>query len=107
MSKLKRKWLRVIEYEEDGRPLDTTTWNALQETHPDLPILQQPEAKPDPEEEARAKAKSKAKARPQVSQPQDPGMLAHDPQLQHAGPPLYQDPQLHTMPMGMLPQAPG
>lgn len=39
MSKLKRKWLRVIEYEETGNPLDQNTRNSLLETHPDLPVL--------------------------------------------------------------------
>ena len=46
MSKMKRKWLRVIEYEETGRPLDETTRESLLETHPDLDILQQPDAMP-------------------------------------------------------------
>lgn len=46
MSKMKRKWLRVIDYEENGRPLDQTTRESLLETHPDLPILQQPGAMP-------------------------------------------------------------
>lgn len=46
MSKMKRKWLRVIEYEETGRPLDETTRQSLLETHPDLDILQQPGAMP-------------------------------------------------------------
>lgn len=50
MSKMKRKWLRVIEYEETGRPLDETTRQALLETHPDLDILQQPDAMPQEED---------------------------------------------------------
>lgn len=41
MSKLKRKWLRVIEFEENGTPLDETTRVQLMETHPDLPMLHQ------------------------------------------------------------------
>jgi hypothetical protein len=41
MSKMKRKWLRVIEHEETGRQLDETTRKQLLETHPDLPLLQQ------------------------------------------------------------------
>lgn len=41
MSKLKRKWLRVIECEESGEPLDELTRSQVAETHPDLPILQQ------------------------------------------------------------------
>jgi hypothetical protein len=41
MSKMKRKWLRVIEYEETGQPIDETTRKQLLETHPDLPLLQQ------------------------------------------------------------------
>ncbi|CAK4030526.1 uncharacterized protein RCC_02295 [Lecanosticta acicola] len=41
MSKLKRKWSRVIEFEENGTPLDDTTRVQLMETHPDLPILHQ------------------------------------------------------------------
>jgi hypothetical protein len=39
MSKMKRKWLQVIEYEETGHPIDATTYASLMETHPDLPIL--------------------------------------------------------------------
>ncbi|KAK3686842.1 hypothetical protein LTR37_019394 [Vermiconidia calcicola] len=46
MSKMKRKWLRVIEYEETGRPLDKTTVNSLVETHPELPILRDEAALP-------------------------------------------------------------
>jgi hypothetical protein len=41
MSKMKRKWLRVIEYEENGQQIDNTTRQQLLETHPDLPLLQQ------------------------------------------------------------------
>ncbi|KAK4495823.1 hypothetical protein PRZ48_013091 [Zasmidium cellare] len=40
MSKMKRKWLRVIEYEENGTPIDDLTRTQLMETHPDLPLLQ-------------------------------------------------------------------
>ena len=47
---MKRKWLRVIEYEETGRPLDEITRQALIETHPDLDILQQPDAMPQKED---------------------------------------------------------
>ncbi len=50
MSKMKRKWLRVIEYEETAEPLDKTTYQSLLETHPDLDILQEPAAIPDEEE---------------------------------------------------------
>jgi hypothetical protein len=39
MSKMKRKWLQVIEYEETGHSIDATTYASLMETHPDLPIL--------------------------------------------------------------------
>ena len=46
MSKMKRKWLRVIEYEETGRPLDEVTRESLLETHPDLPILHDQAAMP-------------------------------------------------------------
>ncbi len=46
MSKMKRKWLRVIEYEETGNRLDDITRNSLLETHPDLPILQDERAMP-------------------------------------------------------------
>lgn len=44
MSKMKRKWLRVIEWEETGTPLDESTRAQLVETHPNLPALlhQQP-----------------------------------------------------------------
>lgn len=49
MSKMKRKWLRVIEYEETGRPLDVATRNSLLETHPDLPILHDENAMPENE----------------------------------------------------------
>lgn len=41
MSKMKRKWLRVIEYEETGVPIDELTRQQLLETHPDLPLLHQ------------------------------------------------------------------
>jgi len=44
MSKLKRKWLRVIESEESGNPLDPATRAWVTETHPDLPILHQTSA---------------------------------------------------------------
>jgi hypothetical protein len=44
MSKMKRKWLRVIDYEENGTPIDETTRAQLEETHPDLPLLHQPQA---------------------------------------------------------------
>ncbi|SMY20908.1 unnamed protein product [Zymoseptoria tritici ST99CH_1A5] len=44
MSKMKRKWLRVIDYEENGTPIDDTTRAQLEETHPDLPLLHQPHA---------------------------------------------------------------
>ena len=54
MSKMKRKWLRVIEYEETGKPLDRTTYQSLLETHPDLDILQEPQAMPNEEEEGLA-----------------------------------------------------
>ncbi|KAK4893858.1 hypothetical protein LTR27_007884 [Elasticomyces elasticus] len=40
MSKLKRKWMRVIEAEETGHPLDASIREQVLETHPDLPILQ-------------------------------------------------------------------
>jgi hypothetical protein len=40
MSKMKRKWLRVIEFEESGQPIDEVTRQQLLETHPDLPLLQ-------------------------------------------------------------------
>ncbi|GIZ37676.1 hypothetical protein CKM354_000111700 [Cercospora kikuchii] len=39
MSKMKRKWLRVIEFEENGTPIDDMTRSQLMETHPDLPAL--------------------------------------------------------------------
>ena len=50
MSKMKRKWLRVIEYEETGRPIDDTTRQALYETHPDLPLLHDEAGMPSPED---------------------------------------------------------
>ncbi|KAK5741524.1 hypothetical protein LTR17_003962 [Elasticomyces elasticus] len=40
MSKLKRKWMRVIEAEETGHPLEASIREQVLETHPDLPILQ-------------------------------------------------------------------
>lgn len=40
MSKMKRKWLRVIECEESGQPIDDATRELLMETHPTLPIRQ-------------------------------------------------------------------
>ncbi|KAF2771179.1 hypothetical protein EJ03DRAFT_325632 [Teratosphaeria nubilosa] len=42
MSKLKRKWLKVIEAEESGEPLDTAIHQLVKETHPDLSILEKP-----------------------------------------------------------------
>lgn len=36
---MKRKWLRVIEFEETGQPIDDLTRSQLMETHPDLPVL--------------------------------------------------------------------
>ncbi|KAM3421250.1 hypothetical protein BST61_g1656 [Cercospora zeina] len=42
MSKMKRKWLRVIEFEENGTPIDNMTRSQLMETHPDLPALHAP-----------------------------------------------------------------
>ncbi|KAK3622950.1 hypothetical protein LTR56_021891 [Elasticomyces elasticus] len=39
MSKLKRKWMRVIEAEETGHPLGASIREQVLETHPDLPIL--------------------------------------------------------------------
>lgn len=41
MSKMRRKWIRVIEFEENGTPIDENTRAQLLETHPDLPLLQQ------------------------------------------------------------------
>lgn len=41
MSKMKRKWLRVIDFEENGTPIDDSTRQQLMETHPDLPVLHQ------------------------------------------------------------------
>lgn len=46
MSKMKRKWLRVIEYDETGRPIDEITRQSLIETHPELPILHDQAAMP-------------------------------------------------------------
>lgn len=46
MSKMKRKWLRVIEFEENGTPIDDMTRGQLMETHPDLPALHQTAAPP-------------------------------------------------------------
>ena len=51
MSKMKRKWLRVMEYEETGRPLDETTRQSLLETHPDLPILHDDAAMPEQQQQ--------------------------------------------------------
>ena len=48
---MKRKWLRVIEYEEKGRPLDEATRESLAETHPNLPMLQDAAAMPLPNQE--------------------------------------------------------
>ncbi|KXS93885.1 hypothetical protein AC578_1688 [Pseudocercospora eumusae] len=44
MSKMKRKWLRVIEFEENGTLIDDFTRQQLLETHPDLPVLAQSSA---------------------------------------------------------------
>ncbi|TKA71577.1 hypothetical protein B0A55_07668 [Friedmanniomyces simplex] len=39
MSKLKRKWTRVIESEESGQPLEDSIRAQVMETHPNLPML--------------------------------------------------------------------
>lgn len=44
MSKMRRKWIQVIEYEENGKPIDESTRSQLMETHPDLPLLHQQNA---------------------------------------------------------------
>lgn len=87
MSKLKRKWLRVLEFEEAGRALDTTTWNSLLETHPSLPLLQQPEARPEPADAEPAHDDPAAALAHDPQLQQDPQYPPHDPQLQHAMPP--------------------
>ena len=40
MSKLKRKWMHVLEAEESGEPLDEAARAQVMETHPNEPILQ-------------------------------------------------------------------
>ncbi|KAK0252809.1 hypothetical protein LTR91_013362 [Friedmanniomyces endolithicus] len=40
MSKLKRKWTRVIESEESGQPLEDGIRAQVMETHPTLPLLE-------------------------------------------------------------------
>ncbi|GAB1733312.1 hypothetical protein NU195Hw_g5575t1 [Hortaea werneckii] len=40
MSKMRRKWLKVVECEETGGVLDDETRKAVWETHPDLEVLQ-------------------------------------------------------------------
>ncbi|KAK0265759.1 hypothetical protein LTR02_017044 [Friedmanniomyces endolithicus] len=40
MSKLKRKWTRVIESEESGEPLEDGIRAQIMETHPNLPLLE-------------------------------------------------------------------
>ncbi|KAK0286944.1 hypothetical protein LTR35_004413 [Friedmanniomyces endolithicus] len=40
MSKLKRKWTRVIESEESGQPLEDGIRAQIMETHPNLPLLE-------------------------------------------------------------------
>ncbi|EME41732.1 hypothetical protein DOTSEDRAFT_73947 [Dothistroma septosporum NZE10] len=72
MSKLKRKWLRVIEYEETGTPIDDITRSQLLETHPDLPLLHESPAptaqmssedqNPMPEAQLAAKLPTQTKA---------------------------------------------
>ena len=44
MSKLKRKWIKVIESEENGTPLEDSIRAQVMETHPNLPILQRASA---------------------------------------------------------------
>ena len=70
MSKMKRKWLRVIEYEETGRPIDDTTRNSLLETHPDLPILQDEQAMPEYAVEMPHQTYSMPPPAPMMSAPQ-------------------------------------
>lgn len=78
MSKLKRKWIKVIEAEENGTPLDESTRLLVLETHPNLPVLTQAPAPP-------ALMLQQSPATPQMqSQPQQPDSPQpdHPPQMQ-------------------------
>jgi hypothetical protein len=110
MSKLKRKWMRVIEAEETGQPLDENTRALVAETHPNLPILQnsappaqmmqaQPIQMPTPP----VRSKNKQVQLPQQTAYHNHSHLPeqHDPQLdarlmqpQHMQTP-HMDPKLH------------
>ncbi|KAK5169556.1 uncharacterized protein LTR77_005532 [Saxophila tyrrhenica] len=96
MSKMKRKWTRVIEYEETGLPLDKITRDSLLETHPDLPILQDPAAMPveetQPQDEQQMAAPTAA---PALAPPQQSQMI--QPVLQEM--PVQTDPALVGMQM--------
>ena len=86
MSKMKRKWLRVIEYEETGRPLDEITRQSLLETHPELPILQDEAAMPDPT--------------------QEDGQLPLSPVSMAQAPQAIMQPHPYPMPHGHIPMEP-
>ncbi|KAK5137449.1 hypothetical protein LTR08_008427 [Meristemomyces frigidus] len=125
MSKLKRKWLRVIECEETGQPIDNDTRALLMETHPGLPILQAPvmplahtleqasvagtqevtplrQAEPQPQDDAEHDGPDNDHDRPQRGQepPLTELLRQPSPQPHHT----ITDPQLHSLPLQLDPR---
>lgn len=83
MSKLKRKWIKVIETEESGGPLDDETRAQVLETHPDLNILRgssvaakttaaTPPTQPQPQPQSKAKPQTQLKGSRQRRKPPPP-----------------------------------
>lgn len=107
MSKLKRKWLRVIEYEETGTPIDDLTRSQLMETHPDLPLLPEPQAPPAQMSNTNDSASPEAEVAPDVTAQEIPSASSHEqatagsqqspihPQQQHFSPTLQQTSSQH------------
>lgn len=97
MSKMKRKWLRVIEYEETGRPLDDDTRASLLETHPDLPILHDADAMPQAHDNVDAELQSQTYY--SMAPPTPSTMQMHVPQAH-----MMQSPYPHAQQISIAPQ---
>lgn len=112
MSKLRRKWLRTIESEESGQPIDDATRALLLETHPDLPILglQQQGSAPAAQmvQPSPAQMMHPTQPEPEAEGPQDMSHLHQqndDMSLLHEPPPdRHTDPQLQALQAQMQPQ---
>jgi len=97
MSKLKRKWVRAIECEETGQPLDDATRALLMETHPNLPLLhQQSSSTAAP---AMMMSPMNPMTQPQQDLPTD--MLSHHRQSQTQAPVQHPNDGLDPMIAGM------